>query len=291
MTVLDTESSSLRRKRGSQYSNEPSALQPDLARDRRQLPHDLDAEQAVLGAMLLSKDAIADVLVQVRPAQFYQPEHQSVCEVIVDVYGRGEPADAVTVAAELDRRGLLLRIGGAPYLHTLIATVPTAANAGYYAGIVAEKALMRRLIEAGTRVVAYGYSADGGHVAEMVDRAQAEVYDITNHSTTGGDAVVLEHLLQPVLDEIDSICPDGGCVGIPTGFIDLDAVTTGLHGIGKGRYQNRRNAPQRRGPLVLGVEAPIPSHVWAGRFWVVAIINAAVDHVIRGEGVHAKAVA
>ena len=119
----------------------------------RQPPQDLAAEQSVLGGMLLSKDAIADVLERLRPADFYRPAHQNVYDAILDLYGRGEPADAVTVAAELDRRSLLRRIGGAPYLHTLISTVPTAANAGYYAGIVAEKALLRRLVEAGTRVV------------------------------------------------------------------------------------------------------------------------------------------
>ena len=130
--------------------------------------------------MLLSKDAIADVLERLRPGDFYRPAHQNVYDAILDLYGRGEPADAVTVAAELDRRGLLRRIGGAPYLHTLISTVPTAANAGYYAGIVAEKALLRRLVEAGTRVVQYGYAgAEGADVAEIVDRAQAEIYDVT----------------------------------------------------------------------------------------------------------------
>ena len=89
------------------------------------------------------------------------------------------------MAAELDRRGLLRRIGGAPYLHTLISTVPTAANAGFYAGIVAEKALLRRLVEAGTRVVQYGYAgAEGSDVAEVVDRAQAEIYDVTDRRTS-----------------------------------------------------------------------------------------------------------
>ncbi len=121
--------------------------------DGRQPPQDLAAEQSVLGGMLLSKDAIADVIERLRPDDFYRPNHRQVYDAIMDLFGRGEPADAVTVAAELDRRGVLQRIGGAPYLHTLIATVPTAANAGYYAGIVAEKALLRRLVEAGTRVL------------------------------------------------------------------------------------------------------------------------------------------
>jgi replicative DNA helicase len=196
----------------------------------RQPPQDMAAEQSVLGGMLLSKDAIADVLERLRPGDFYRPAHQSVYDAILDLYGRGEPADAITVSAELDRRGLLKRIGGAPYLHTLISTVPTAANAGYYAGIVAEKALLRRLVEAGTRVVQYGYAgAEGADVADIVDRAQAEIYDVTE-ARTSEDYVPLEQLLQPTMDEIDAIASQGGIArGVPTGFVELDELTNGLH--------------------------------------------------------------
>src|SRR5258707_10407469 len=196
----------------------------------RQPPQDLAAEQSVLGGMLLSKDAIADVLERLRPGDFYRPAHQNVYDAVLDLYGRGEPADAVTVAAELDRRGLLRRIGGAPYLHTLISTVPTAANAGYYAGIVAEKSLLRRLVEAGTRVVQYGYAgAEGADVAQVVDRAQSEIYNVTDGRTTE-DFVPLEQLLQPTMDEIDAIASQGGIArGVPTGFTDLDECTNGLH--------------------------------------------------------------
>jgi replicative DNA helicase len=196
----------------------------------RQPPQDNAAEMSVLGGMLLSKDAIADVLERLRPGDFYKPAHQNVYDAILDLYGRGEPADAVTVSAELDRRGLLRRIGGAPYLHTLISTVPTAANAGFYAGIVAEKALLRRLVEAGTRVVQYGYAgADGADVTDIVDRAQAEIYDVTE-GRTSEDFVALEDLLQPTMDEIDAIASNGGIArGVPTGFVELDEVTNGLH--------------------------------------------------------------
>jgi replicative DNA helicase len=196
----------------------------------RQPPQDLAAEQSVLGGMLLSKDAIADVLEKLRPGDFYRPAHQNVYDAVLDLYGRGEPADAVTVAAELDRRGLLRRVGGAPYLHTLISMVPTAANAGYYADIVSEKALLRRLVEAGTRVVQYGYAgAEGADVAEVVDRAQAEIYDVTDRRLSE-DFVPLEDLLQPTMDEIDAIASNGGLArGVPTGFTELDEVTNGLH--------------------------------------------------------------
>ncbi len=200
--------------------------------DRRQPPQNMQAEQSVLGGMLLSKDAIADVVEQLGPGDFYRPNHQTVYDAILDLYARGEPADAVTVAAELDRRGLLARIGGAPYLHTLLATVPTAANAGYYAGIVAEQALLRRLVEAGTRVVQYGYAgADGADIGAVVDRAQAEIYEVTQRRNASDDIVSLESLLQPTMDELDAISGNGGlATGVPTGFADLDEVTTGLHG-------------------------------------------------------------
>ncbi|EON30750.1 Replicative DNA helicase [Gordonia terrae C-6] len=196
----------------------------------RQPPQDLAAEQSVLGGMLLSKDAVADVVEKIRTGDFYRPAHQAVFEAILTLYSKGEPADAVTVAAELERAGELKRIGEAPYLHTLISTVPTAANAGYYAEIVAEKALLRRLVEAGTRIVQYGYAgADGQDVAEVVDRAQAEVYEVTE-KRTAEDYVALEDLLQPTMDEIDSIASRGGIsLGVPTGFADFDKLTNGLH--------------------------------------------------------------
>ena len=195
--------------------------------------YDIPAEQAVLGAMMLSPDALADCLEVLTPgaASFYRPAHQSIYDVILDLYGRGEPADAVMVAAELDRRSLLARVGGAPYLHTLISAVPTAANAGYYAGIVAEKAVLRRLVQAGTRVVQYGYAgADGADIAEVVDRAQAEVYDVTEDRASQ-DYAPLGDLIQDTMDEIDAIQSRGGLTrGVPTGFAELDDLTTGLHG-------------------------------------------------------------
>ncbi len=196
----------------------------------RQPPQDLAAEQSVLGGMMLSKDAIADVVEVLRPPDFYRPAHQAIYDCVLDLYGRGEPADPVTVSAELERRNELARVGGAPYMHTLIATVPTAANAGYYAEIVSEKAVLRRLVEAGTRIVQFGYhGSDGSPIEEVVDRAQAAIYDVTERRTTE-DYAALEDLLQPTMDEIDAIASRGGeSQGIPTGFADLDGLTNGLH--------------------------------------------------------------
>jgi replicative DNA helicase len=198
-------------------------------------PQDVPAEQSALGGMLLSKDAIADVVEVLRPTDFYRPAHQLIYDAILDLYGRGEPADAVTVSAELTRAGQLARVGGAPYLHTLISTVPTAANAGYYAQIVAEKAVLRRLVTAGTRIVQMGYdTANGrsdivGSVDDVVDRAQAEIYDVTERRTSD-DYVHIESLLTGTLTEIERIADSGGVgTGIPTGFARLDEITNGLH--------------------------------------------------------------
>ncbi len=191
-------------------------------------PHDIAAEQCVLGGMLLSKDAISDVLEVIKPNDHYRPAHQIVHETILDLYGRGEPADAVTVAAELTKRGDIGKVGGAPYLHTLIASVPTAANAGYYARIVRERAILRRLVEVGTRIVQLGYAGDGD-ADELVDRAQAEIYGVTERRTSD-DYLPLSEIMPGALVEIESIGSRGGTMtGVPTGFADLDALTNGLH--------------------------------------------------------------
>lgn len=193
-------------------------------------PQDVAAEQSVLGGMLLSKDAIADVVEELRGNDFYRPAHEMVYEAILDLYGRGEPADAVTVAAELTKRGEIARVGGAPYLHTLISSVPTAANAGFYARIVREQAVLRRLVEAGTRIVQLGYSTDGGDVDELVNSAQAEVYAVTERRTSE-DYVPLRDTINLTMEEIERAADRGeGMIGVPTGFADLDALTNGLHG-------------------------------------------------------------
>jgi replicative DNA helicase len=194
----------------------------------RMPPHDVAAEQCVLGGMLLSKDAISDVIEVIRPTDHYRPAHQLVHEAILDLYARGEPADPITVSNELTRRGELARIGGAPYLHTLMAAVPTAANAGYYARIVRERAILRRLVEAGTRIVQFGYTGDAD-ADDLVDRAQAEVYAVTDRRIAE-DYHPLSEIMPAALEEIEAIGAHGGGIsGVPTGFADLDSLTNGLH--------------------------------------------------------------
>ncbi|GAB4086860.1 replicative DNA helicase [Myceligenerans cantabricum] len=192
-------------------------------------PQDVAAEMSVLGGMLLSKDAIADVIEQIRGNDFYRPAHEQVYDAIIDLYGRGEPADAITVVAELNKRGELARIGGAPYVHDLMASVPTAANAGYYARIVRERAILRRLVEAGTRIVQMGYSTDGGEVDDVVNNAQAEVYAVTERRASE-DYLPLSEIIGPTFDEIDAAQGRGDAMtGVPTGYSDFDRLTNGLH--------------------------------------------------------------
>ena len=205
-----------------------STRRPDAGFDRTP-PQDIPAEQSVLGGMMLSKDAIADVVEQLKGMDFYRPAHEMVFDAILDLYGRGEPADAVTVAGELTKRGEIGRIGGAPYLHTLISMVPTAANAGYYARIVRERAVLRRLVEAGTRIVQLGYATDGGDVDDIVNNAQAEVYAVTAQRTSE-DYLPLADIINGTMEEIEAAGHRGeGMVGVPTGFLELDRLTNGLH--------------------------------------------------------------
>ncbi|MEU1761329.1 replicative DNA helicase [Micromonospora sp. NPDC005652] len=212
----------------------PVATRPD-ADDQpydRTPPQDVNAEMSVLGGMLLSKDAIADVVEILKTDDFYRPVHATIFDTILDLYGKDEPADPITVAAALADSGDLQRIGGAPYLHTLIATVPTAANAAYYARIVAERAVLRRLVAAGTRIVQLGYGAvqeSGKDVDDVVDLAQQAVYDVTERRASE-DFSVLADLLQPTLDDIEAADARGGVMtGVPTGFTDLDRLLNGLH--------------------------------------------------------------
>jgi replicative DNA helicase len=191
-------------------------------------PQDLDAEQSVLGGMLLSKDAIADVVEVIKGHDFYKPAHETIFQAVLDVYAKGEPADPITIAAELTKRGEINKVGGASYLHTLVQTVPTAANAEYYAEIVHERAVLRRLVEAGTRITQMGYAADDD-VDEIVNRAQAEIYAVTEQRTSE-DYLPLGDIMEGALDEIEAIgSRTGEMTGVPTGFTDLDSLTNGLH--------------------------------------------------------------
>lgn len=204
-------------------------LPPEPVRSTdRVLPHDLLAEQSTLGAMLLSQEAVAEVFEYVNSGDFYAPKHQVVFDALLTLYAMGEPTDVITVTDQLVKTGLLVRAGGADYLHTLTSTVPTAANAAFYAKIVQEKGTLRRLVEVGTRIAQLGY-ANEGEVEALVNQAQEDVYGVTRAGTSD-DYVALSVSLEAAINEIEAAQNlDGDLVGVPTGFTDLDALTNGFH--------------------------------------------------------------
>ncbi|MFC4859504.1 replicative DNA helicase [Actinophytocola glycyrrhizae] len=195
------------------------------------LPHDIVAEQSTLGGMLLSTDAIADVVEVLHPRDLYRGAHRAIYDTILDLYSRHEPVNTTTVAQAIEKQGGLDGIGGASYLQTLAATVPVVAHTGHYAQIVAEKAVLRRLVEAGTEIARLGKHADSEtdvDVARIVDQARARLDEVAPHHATE-DFPELFELLQPAMDQLDAIASRGGnTLNIPTGFADLDAVTSGL---------------------------------------------------------------
>ena len=209
----------------------PPVVEEDLAPERaafeRMPPRDLAAEQAVLGGMMLSKDAIADVIEVLKGQDFYKPVHETIFGAIIDLYARGEPADPITVADELTARGELARVGGAGYLHALVNQVPTAANAEYYAEIVAKYAVLRRLVTAGTRITEMGFAAEGD-VDEIVDAAGAE-FNAAVQVREDDDAAPIGDDWAEMVDELEALERDGRAMGVPTGFIDLDELLYGLH--------------------------------------------------------------
>jgi replicative DNA helicase len=190
-------------------------------------PHNVEAEESVLGSMLLSKDAIAEVLELLREDDFYRPAHRTVYRSVLELYSHGDAVDAVTVAEDLRRNGALADIGGAPFLHTLVASVPTAANAGYYARIVKEAGVLRRLIDVGTQIVQLGFETPQD-TERAVDIAESLVYQVAQGRVTE-DYHSLRDVLTGTLEAIERLHEDHREItGIPTGFPALDRLTSGL---------------------------------------------------------------
>jgi replicative DNA helicase len=205
----------------------PSPAPPPPVGSDRVPPQHLDAETAVLGAALLSRPALAEVVEIVSPDDFYRSAHRTVFEAILELFGRGEVIDPITIVDRLDRLGKLDEVGGATAIHDLIAAVPTAANAVYHARIVAEKAMLRRLIDAGTRVVQIGFDA-GEDVNLAVDRAEQLIYDVAQ-GRVGSEYSPLKELLSEGFERIEQRFENRSEVtGLPTGLDDLDRITAGL---------------------------------------------------------------
>jgi replicative DNA helicase len=195
---------------------EPAGLVP---------PQDLAAEASVLGGMMLSAEAITDVMEVLAPGDYYRPAHEVIHRAILDLFSRGEPADPITVTAELTRRGEIGQVGGPGYVHGLCSSVPTAANAEYYAEIVHERAVLRRLAEAGTRIAQMGYAAQG-EVPEVVAAAQAALAAVED-SRAEEHVVRVADSLPDTLTMMEQM-GRGGVQGVPTGLKDLDSLTGGL---------------------------------------------------------------
>ncbi len=190
-------------------------------------PHDLDAEEALLGAMLLNRDAIADAVNLIRPEHFYRPANAHVYEAVCSLYAQGEPADAVTVAAELNRQGLSDKVGGNAALVRLQTGTPASANAAKYATIVHEAATLRKLIEIGGEISELGYEGTDD-VVKTVDSAEAMVYRLAA-DRMGDTTARISELLPANLERIEKLYDQGETVtGTPTGYNDLDEITSGL---------------------------------------------------------------
>jgi replicative DNA helicase len=190
-------------------------------------PHNVEAEESVLGSMLLSKDAIAEVLEMLHEDDFYRPAHRTVFRSVLELYSHGGAVDAVTVSEDLRRNGALADVGGAPFLHTLVASVPTAANAAYYGRIVKEAGVLRRLIDVGTRIVQVGYETPQD-VERAVDLAESWVYQVAQ-GRVSEDYQSLRDVLTGTLEAIERLHEDHREItGVPTGFAELDRLTSGL---------------------------------------------------------------
>jgi replicative DNA helicase len=194
--------------------------------DERTPPSDTYAEQAVLGAMMLSRTATADVLEVLHDSgDFHRDTHQAIYDAIVDMYGRGASVDPITVADELRERGELVRIGGAPYLHRCVDQVPVAANGAHYADIVRNCAILRRLLEVAQTTEQAVYAAKGDPTG-LIDQAQAALVNVLG----AGDPIADTHVgadMEGYLDRLETLQQDGKSVGVPTGFMDLDSLFGG----------------------------------------------------------------
>jgi replicative DNA helicase len=190
-------------------------------------PHSLEAEVSVLGAAMLSRTASGEALEILETGDFYRNAHRTVFEAIQTLFAQGEPVDTVTITDWLARRDRLDEVGGAAALLDLTVAVPTAANAAHYASIVREKALLRRLIDAGTSVARLGYEATGD-AASVIDKAESLVYEVSQTGSVN-EYSQLKELLNESFEQIEQLAERGSEVtGLPTGFDDLDRITAGL---------------------------------------------------------------
>lgn len=189
-------------------------------------PHNIEAEQSVLGAMILDKEAITEVTDLIKDDDFYKEAHKEIFRGILDLYDRNEPVDIVTLSETLRKMDILENIGGIGYLSDLSDAGILSSNARYYAKIIEEKAILRRLIKASSDILEQGYSAENAD--NIIDMAEKSIFDISQKKNREG----LEHIKGVIFetyDRIEHLCETGaGITGLRTGFDDLDSKTSGL---------------------------------------------------------------
>ncbi len=205
----------------------PIAVENQRPSPGRVPPHNLEAEESLLGAMLLSRDAIASAVETVHAADFYKPSHGHVFDAITSLYAAGEPADPVTVAEELQRAGMIDAVGGSAALISLQARTPATTSAAKYAKIVEERALLRRLIGVANDIAETAYDTPED-VTVAIDQAEAQMYEVAERRVTDTMAPIKD-LLSSNLDRLEQLYERGEAItGTPTGFGDLDELTSGL---------------------------------------------------------------
>jgi replicative DNA helicase len=196
-------------------------------RPERVPPHNLEAEESVLGSMMLSSEAIAAVVEVLSPEDFYRTAHRTIHESILSIYARGEPVDAITVVEDLKRRSVIEAVGGALSVYNLVESVPTPASAAYYARIVADNALLRRLIEASSQIMAKAYAVPEDP-RKTADEAEGLMYAVSRHREQE-NVVSARELVDESMAALEHIQQrDSRFAGVPTGFQDLDDLLSGL---------------------------------------------------------------
>ena len=191
-------------------------------------PHDIEAEQAVIGSMLTDKDAVVEAIEVLKPDDFYRQDNKTIYEAILNLYNRAEPIDIITVKAELTSLGKLEAVGGLEYIAILPDKVPTTANVDKYIKIVEEKSILRNLIKAANELIDLGY-AENEEIDNIMDRAEKRIFEISQGKNQKGYSA-LKDILVESFAEIEKLYNQKEAItGIPTGFADLDYKTAGLH--------------------------------------------------------------
>ncbi|MCX8129887.1 MAG: replicative DNA helicase [Clostridia bacterium] len=191
-------------------------------------PHNIQAEQSVLGSMLLDKEVIPNVTEILKSEDFYREDNREIFDAILDLFNRAEPIDLITVSEQLKLRGTLESVGGLEYLTNIATSVPTTTNARHYAKIVEEKSILRSLIRASSDILNMGYEA-AEEVSYVLDRAEKNIFDILQKRNLQGFAPIKDVLVD-TFNKLEELYNSKGVVtGIPTGFTDLDYKTAGLH--------------------------------------------------------------